>query len=90
MGRLPDIDAFILAGVALFILVLSILSKILGFQNKKEEIETPILPKPDAVVKAAHEAVDAKAEEEQAEIEKALKEPDPGKAIAELINRRRR
>tara|TARA_R110000824_G_scaffold392609_2_gene591117 strand:+ start:1891 stop:2163 length:273 start_codon:yes stop_codon:yes gene_type:complete len=90
MGKISDIDAFILAGAALLIFMLSVISKVLGSRKKKKEPKQSEPPKPDAVVKAAHEAVDTKAEEEQREIEEALKESDPGKAIAELINRRKR
>tara|TARA_Y100000296_G_scaffold83983_1_gene116161 strand:- start:391 stop:666 length:276 start_codon:yes stop_codon:yes gene_type:complete len=91
MVKIPDMDTLILAAVlTLLVLVLGTLKSISGTFRKEKDPSLKNPPKPVGVVKAAHEAVDTKAEEEQNEIEKALKEPDPGKAIAELINRRRR
>ena len=50
MGKIPDIDAFILAGAALLIFMLSVVSKVLGSRKKKKEPKQSEPPKPDAVV----------------------------------------
>jgi hypothetical protein len=90
MGRLADLDSLIIAAVMLLIIALGTLKSINGAFRKKEASKKPEPPKPTGVVKAAHDALDAKAEEEQGEIKDALESTDPGKGLAGLINRRRR
>ena len=90
MGSLADLDSFIIAAVVMLIIALGTLSSVNGAFRKKKSTEKPEPPKPIGVVKAAHEAVDTKAEEEQGEIKDALESTDPGKGLANLVNIRRR